>query len=420
MKTKEMNPFENFCTQIDNVSQYIDDENQKFLNILKHPRRIYQCSLPVIMDSGEMKIFAGYRVQHNDIRGPTKGGIRFHPQVNLDEVKALAAWMTMKTAILNLPYGGAKGGITVNPKELSLRELEVLSRRYASAITKFIGPDVDIPAPDVYTTPQIMAWMTDTYSMIVGRTITASFTGKPLEFGGSHGRTEATARGLFLCTQYACEKLKKSLNKLTCAVQGYGNAGVYSAKFMSEAGAKVIAVSDSSGAILNKAGLDWQAVLEHKQGSADHSVASYSDAEPISNEELLELDVDILIPAALENVITSENAQRIKAKIIPEAANGPITPDADLHLYGNDSLVIPDILANAGGVAVSYYEWVQNRNGDHWSEEYVDQRLQRWMKAAFEAVWELKEKHGVDMRTAAGILAINRIVNAYKVRGIWP
>jgi len=420
MTGKETNPFENFCTQISNVSQYIAEEHQKYLDILKHPQRIYQVSLPVIMDSGRMKIFTGYLVQHNDIRGPTKGGIRFHPLVNLDEVKALAAWMTMKTAILNLPYGGAKGGITVNPKELSMRELEVLSRRYSSGIAKFIGPEVDIPAPDVYTTPQIMAWMTDTYSMLAGRTITAAYTGKPMEFGGSHGRVEATARGLFLCTQYACEKLKKPINGSVCAVQGYGNAGFNSARFMSEAGSKVIALSDSKGGIINRSGLNCQAVLEHKQSDENHSVVNFQDAETITNEELLELDVDILIPAALENVITSENASSIKASIIPEAANGPITPEADVILRENNKLIIPDILANAGGVAVSYYEWVQNRNGDHWSAEYVDQKLQRWMKAACEAVWGLKEKYGVDMRTAAGILAVNRIVNAYKVRGIWP
>jgi glutamate dehydrogenase/leucine dehydrogenase len=420
MTRGEMNPYDNYCTQVDTAARFIPEEDWRYLELLKCPQRIYQFSLPVVMDSGELKIFAGFRVQHNDIRGPTKGGIRFHPRVDLDEVKALAAWMTMKTAILNLPYGGAKGGVAVNPKELTMRELELLSRRYSAAIAKFIGPEVDIPAPDVYTTPQIMAWMTDTYSMMMGKTITAAYTGKPMEFSGSHGRTEATARGLFLCTQYACEKLKKPIRGSVCAVQGYGNAGINSARFLSEAGSKVIAVSDTKGAIHNSKGLDWEAVLRHKETHDSRSVVDFPEAENISNEELLELGVDILVPAALENVITHENAPRITAPVISEAANGPVTPEADNILHENGRLVIPDILANAGGVAVSYYEWVQNRTGDHWSEKYIDERLQRWMKAAFETVWELKEQHGVEMRTAAGILAVSRIVDAYKVRGIWP
>jgi glutamate dehydrogenase/leucine dehydrogenase len=420
MNRTENNAFDNFCMQIENVAQFISPEERKYLDLLKHPQRIYQFSLPVVMDDGSLKIFIGYRVQHNDIRGPTKGGIRFHPQVDLDIVKALAAWMSMKTAVLNLPYGGAKGGIRVNPKQLSARELEILSRRYASAIAKFIGPEVDIPAPDVNTNPKIMAWMTDTYSMLAGKTVTASFTGKPLEFGGSHGRTEATARGLVLCTEYACKKLRKTLDKSTCAIQGYGNAGVYSAKYFSEAGAQIIAVSDSRGAIVDKSGLDWNAVYDHKQKSDERSVVGFPGTKEITNEELVELDVDILVPAALENVITSENASRVPASIIPEAANGPVTPEADEILDKNGKLVIPDILANAGGVAVSYYEWVQNRNGDHWSVESVDKKLQRWMEAAFNSVWPLKEQYEVNMRSAADILAVRRIVDAYRVRGIWP
>jgi len=416
----ENNAFDNFCMQIDNVAHFVSTEDRKYLEVLKHPQRTYQFSLPVVMDDGSLKIYSGYRVQHNDIRGPTKGGIRFHPQVDLDLVKALAAWMSMKTAVLNLPYGGAKGGIAVNPKQLSARELEILSRRYASAIAKFIGPEVDIPAPDVNTNPKIMAWMTDTYSMLAGKTVTAAFTGKPLEFGGSHGRTEATARGLVLCTEYACKKLGKSLGASTCAIQGYGNAGVYSAKYLSEAGARIIAVSDSRGAVIDESGLDWMAVYDHKQQNDQRSVVGFPGTREITNEELIELDVDILVPAALENVITSENAERVPAGIIPEAANGPVTPEADEILEKNGKLVIPDILANAGGVAVSYYEWVQNRNGDHWSAESVDKKLQRWMEAAFNSVWALKEEYEVDMRSAADILAVRRIVNAYRVRGIWP
>ena len=364
----ETNPFGNFCKQLDKVKNFIPKEDHKFIEILKHPQRILEISLPLVMDDGKIKIFKGYRVQHSDIRGPTKGGIRFHPNVDLDEVKALSAWMSMKTAVMNLPYGGAKGGITVQPKDLSDGELERLSRRYAASIAPIIGPDKDIPAPDVYTTPQIMAWMTDTYSMMKGGTVLGSFTGKPMEFGGSHGRAEATARGLFLCIKYACEKLDVTIKNTTTAVQGFGNAGVYSHMFLQEAGSKIVAVSDSRGAIFDKKGLDWQKVLNYKLTGDNKSVAGYPGAETITNEQLLELDVDILLPAALENVITSGNAGKIKAAIIAEAANGPCTPEADEILHKNGKVVIPDILANAGGVTVSYFEWVQNRNGDHWSD----------------------------------------------------
>jgi len=420
MKDEKPNPFDNFCSQIDKVTRFIDPDDRKYLDLLKQPQRIYQFALPLVMDDGSLKIFTGYRVQHNDIRGPTKGGIRFHPGVTLDEVKALSAWMSMKTAVLNLPYGGAKGGVTVNTKKLSRRELEKLSRRYASAIAKFIGPEVDIPAPDMYTNPQIMAWMTDTYSMMAGKTVHATFTGKPLEFGGSHGRETATARGLFLCTTAACEKLDISIAGSKCAIQGYGNAGYYCARMMSEAGASITAVSDSGGAICNESGLDPKRVLEHKKSNTAGSVAGFPGSRSITNDDLLELDVDILIPAALENVITGKNAGRIRASVISEAANGPVTPDADEILHSADTVVIPDILANAGGVAVSYYEWVQNRNGDHWTAEYIDEKLQRWMHAAFDAVWKLRVEHKVDMRTAADILAVRRIVNAYRARGVWP
>jgi glutamate dehydrogenase (NAD(P)+) len=420
MSMKELNPFENFCRQLDQVELYILEEDLKYLALLKHPQRILEVSLPVKMDDGRIDVFIGFRVQHSDIRGPTKGGIRFHPHVDLDEVKALAAWMSMKTAVVNIPYGGAKGGIRVDPKTMSLGELERLSRRYASAIAPLIGPEKDIPAPDMYTTPQIMAWMTDTYSMMRGGTILGAFTGKPLEFGGSHGRNEATAHGIFLCVMHACEKLGLSISRTTSAIQGYGNAGVYSHKFMQDAGSKVVAVSDSRGAILNEKGLDWQRVLRHKQSSDGGSVVGYPEAETVTNEELLELDVDILIPAALENAITSSNAERVRASIIAEAANGPCTPEADVILNGKKKLVIPDILANAGGVTVSYFEWVQNRNGDHWSEEVVNERLRRWMKSAFDSVWKEKEKREVDMRTAAYVIAVTRMVNSYKVRGIWP
>ena len=417
---KEMNPFENFCKQLDQAKAYVLEEDRKYIELLKHPQRILEVSLPLKMDNGDIRVFTGYRVQHSDIRGPTKGGIRFHPNVDLDEVKALAAWMSIKTAVVNIPFGGAKGGIRVDPKILSIGELERLSRRYVSAIAPLIGPEKDIPATDLYTTPQIMALMTDTYSMMQGGTILGAFTGKPLEFGGSHGRSEATARGISLCTLQACAKLGISVSQTTSAIQGYGNAGANVHKFMQDAGSRVIAVSDSRGAILNMKGMDWREVLNYKLGSDNKSVVGFPEAETITNEELIELDVDILVPAALENAITSKNAERIRATIIAEAANGPCTPEADLILHRNKKLVIPDILANAGGVTVSYFEWVQNRNGDHWSEEVIDEKLKRWMKTAFNSVWEEKEKHDVDMRAAAYIIAVTRLVNNYKVRGIWP
>ena len=416
----EMNPFDNYCKQLDKVKAYHPVEYHTYIEILKHPRLVVEVCLPLRTDNGSIRIYTGYRVQHSDIRGPTKGGIRFHPRVTLDEVKALAAWMTMKTAVMNLPFGGAKGGIAVNPAELSEGELERLSRRYAVAIAPVIGPEKDIPAPDVYTNPKIMAWMTDTYSMMHGRTIHGVFTGKPMEFGGSHGRMEATARGLFLCITHACVRLGVALDHTTSAIQGFGNAGMYSHQLLQEAGSRVIAVSDSKGAILDESGLDVQKVLDYKMTSPKRSVTGFPGAQTITNEEILELDVDILVPAALENVVTSRNAKKIKASIIAEAANGPCTPEADGILHEKNILVIPDILANAGGVTVSYFEWVQNRNGDHWSEDFVNEKLAAWMKAAFDTVWETKQEHGIDMRTAAGIVAIKRLVKSYEFRGIWP
>ena len=415
-----MNPFENFCTQLNNVKKYFHEKDHTYIEILKYPQRVVEVCLPLRMDDKTIKIYTGYRVQHSDIRGPTKGGIRFHPRVNLDEVKALAAWMTMKTAVMNLPFGGAKGGIAVNPAELSEGELERLSRRYATAIAPVIGPEKDIPAPDVYTNPKIMAWMTDTYSMMQGRTIHGVFTGKPMEFGGSHGRLEATARGLFLCITHACERLGVSINNTKAAIQGFGNAGAYSHKFLQEAGSRVIAVSDSKGAIIDEKGLDVQKVLDHKTKSQKRSVIGFPGSKTITNEQLLELNVDILVPAALENVVTSKNAKGIRASIVAEAANGPCTPEADDILHKKNIAIIPDILANAGGVTVSYFEWVQNRNGDHWSEEYVNEKLASWMKAAFDMVWKMKEENKIDMRTAAGIVAIKRLVKSYEFRGIWP
>ncbi|KPJ88090.1 MAG: glutamate dehydrogenase [Spirochaetes bacterium DG_61] len=405
---------------MNNVKKYFPEKDHTYIEILKYPQRVVEVCLPLRMDDKTIKIYTGYRVQHSDIRGPTKGGIRFHPRVNLDEVKALAAWMTMKTAVMNLPFGGAKGGIAVNPAELSEGELERLSRRYATAIAPVIGPEKDIPAPDVYTNPKIMAWMTDTYSMMQGRTIHGVFTGKPMEFGGSHGRLEATARGLFLCITHACERLGVSINNTKAAIQGFGNAGAYSHKFLQEAGSRVIAVSDSKGAIIDEKGLDVQKVLDHKTKSQKRSVIGFPGSKTITNEQLLELNVDILVPAALENVVTSKNAKGIRASIVAEAANGPCTPEADDILHKKNIAIIPDILANAGGVTVSYFEWVQNRNGDHWSEEYVNEKLASWMKAAFDMVWKMKEENKIDMRTAAGIVAIKRLVKSYEFRGIWP
>lgn len=386
--------------------------------VLRRPRRSLSLSLPVKMDDGTIRVFDGYRVQHSSARGPCKGGIRYHPDVTFDEVKALAAWMTWKCAIVNLPFGGAKGGIVCDPHKLSKDELERLTRRYAYEISPIIGPDKDIPAPDVYTDSQVMAWIMDTYSMTHGSSAPGVVTGKPLFLGGSFGRNEATARGCLFVIRSACEVTGLRLNRATVAIQGFGNAGSIAAELLAAAGATIVAVSDSRGGILNRAGLNVPQLLAHKTKTG--SVVAFPGSDPISTEAVLELQCDILIPAALENQITLENVDHIQARIIAEAANGPTTPDADVMLHQRGVLVIPDILANAGGVTVSYFEWVQDLQELFWDEDDVNRRLERVMVKAFTDVHASAKKYNVDMRIGAYIVGIERVANAMRTRGIWP
>ncbi len=421
--SQQLNPWEVALKQLDKAAKVMNLD-PGIHAILAQPKRVLEVELPVRMDDGSIKVFTGWRVQHNDARGPFKGGIRYHPNTDVDEVKALAMWMTWKTAVVDIPFGGAKGGIRVDPHKLSLGELERLTRRYAYMIAPIIGVDRDIPAPDVYTSPREMAWIMDTYSMLKGYPEPGVITGKPLEVGGSEGRIEATARGL----QYTVEEALKVLNidpkNATAAVQGYGNAGYYSAKFMHELGMKVVAVSDTRGAIYNPDGLDPDAVLKHKKetGSVkDFPGSTPLDPDPkVGNEKLLALDVDVLIPAAIENVITKENADDVKAKLIAEAANGPTTPEADQILFEKGVLIIPDILANAGGVTVSYFEWVQARIREWWDIDTVRQKLRAKMTKAFRDVYNKHKEMNIDMRTAALVLAVSRVVKAMELRGIWP
>lgn len=413
----EENPFEIAKQQIDLAAKKLN-LNKDIVEWIKTPRRELTVNFPVKMDDGSTKIFTGHRVQHNIARGPCKGGIRYHPDVCLDEVRALATWMTMKCAVLNLPYGGAKGGVICNPKEMSQGELERLTRRFTSEISIIIGPDRDIPAPDVYTNPQTMAWIMDTYSMNKGYSTLGVVTGKPLDIGGSLGRNEATARGCVFTVREAAKKLGIDPKKATGVVQGYGNAGSIAARLLRELGVKIIAVSDSKGGIYNKNGIDPSKVLKHKEKTG--SVINYPECKNITNEELLELECDILVPAALENVITGKNASRIKAKIIAEAANGPTTPEADKILAKRGVFIIPDILANAGGVTVSYFEWVQDLQAHFWTEEEVNAKLENCMVESFKFVYNIHEKEKVDMRMAAYMLALKRVADATTIRGVFP
>jgi glutamate dehydrogenase (NAD(P)+) len=386
--------------------------------ILSHCQRELTVNFPVEMDDGSVEVFTGYRVQHNSGPGPTKGGIRYHQSVTLPEVKALAMWMTWKCAVVGLPFGGAKGGVQVNPKLLSQAELQNLTRRYTTEIQPFIGPNQDIPAPDVNTNPQIMAWLMDTYSMNVGYSVPGVTTGKPLVLGGSEGRSEATGRGCVFAIESAARILDLDLAKTRTAVQGFGNAGSVAARLMSELGSAVVAVSDSRGGIYNPAGLDLHAVNAHK--SRTGSVIGFREADDITNEDLLLLPVDILIPAALENQITAQNAAQIQAALIAEAANGPATPEADAILYDRNVFVIPDILANAGGVTVSYFEWVQALQAFPWTEHEVNERMRRIMNRSFDAVFGTSIEYGVHMRTAAVVRAIDRVAEFTRLRGIYP
>ncbi len=391
---------------------------------LKYPKSSLTVSVPVRMDSGELKIFQGYRVRYNDMRGPTKGGIRYHPNVTLDEVTSLAFWMTFKCAVLNLPFGGAKGGIAVDAKQLSRFELEHLSRRYIDAIADFIGPDVDIPAPDMYTNQMIMGWMMHEYSVIQRKIIPAVITGKPVAMGGSLGRETATSQGAFYVLQSMMRKMNGEPRNTTVAIQGFGNAAAPLAEMLHNAGYKVVAVSDSRGAIYAKQGLDIPSVKKFKEETTNlkalycqDSVCNFMEHNVITNEELLELDVDILVPAALENVITEDNAERVKARFILEVANGPTTPEADEILEKRKIRVIPDILANAGGVTVSYFEWVQNRAGLYWPFDEVNTKLHQKMNQESDHIWAIHDAKIVSLRTAAYIHALRRIEEAVNVRG---
>lgn len=412
---KTLNPFEIAQRQLDECAKILKLDAATHA-ILRMPMRELHVWIPVRMDDGTIKVFQGFRVQYNDARGPTKGGIRFHPEETIDTVRALAAWMTWKCALMDLPLGGAKGGVVCNPKEMSAGELERLSRAYIQAIYQFVGPDKDIPAPDVYTNPQIMAWMMDEYSKIAGKNQFGVITGKPLGIGGSAGRGDSTARGGMYTIREAAKHCGIDLRKATVAVQGYGNAGYHAARLSkSLLGCKVVAVSDTKGGIFNSGGLDPEAVKSHKEKTG--SVVNFPGTRSISNEELLELEVDVLIPAAIENVITEKNASNIRAKILAELANGPTTPGADKILHKNGVHVIPDFLCNAGGVTVSYFEMVQNFYMYYWSEEEVYEQLDRKMTAAYHSVLNASQKYEINMRQAAYVVAVSRVAEAMKLRG---
>jgi glutamate dehydrogenase/leucine dehydrogenase len=415
--TAEKNAYEAALENFDLAADALDlEENVRAM--IKYPERVLTVSVPVRMDSGKIVRFEGFRVQHSTTRGPAKGGIRFHPNVSLDEVKALATWMTWKCAVVAIPFGGGKGGVTCNPKAMSLGELERLTRRYTSAILPLIGPQQDIPAPDVYTNPQIMAWMMDTYSMTKGYPIPGVVTGKPISLGGSLGRNEATGRGVYYTTVSTCEALGIAIKGARVAVQGFGNAGSVAAHLLDTAQARVIAVSDSRGAIFNRHGLDIPKLMMHKESTG--GVSGFPGSEPIPPEELLALDCEILIPAALENAIHADNAASVRARVVAEAANGPVTPEADVLLNQKGVFVIPDILCNAGGVTVSYFEWVQDEQHLFWDAQDVYNRLERVMKTAFNEVFRLHVDRKVNMRLAANMLGVNRVAGAVKIRGLYP
>lgn len=413
-KEKTLNPFEIVQEQIEEAGRVLNLPDE-VITFLEWPKKVLGVRIPVKMDDGSIMIFKGFRSQHNDALGPTKGGIRFHPNVTMDEVMALSAWMTLKCGVVGIPYGGGKGGVRCNPKEMSEGELERLSRGYIDAIWEFIGPERDIPAPDVYTNPQIMAWMMDEYSKIKGYNVFGVITGKPIILGGSQGRGSATAMGTLYTIREAVKVLGISLNGATVSIQGYGNAGYWAAKLLHQDGAKIVAVSDSKGGIYSEEGLDPDKVLKWKKENG--SVKEFPGTKEIEPMGPLTVKCDILVPAALENQITTENANDVQAKIVAEAANGPTTPEADEILTKNGVLIIPDILANAGGVTVSYFEWVQNNYGYYWSEETVFERLEKKMKNAFHNVYNTHKEMNIRMRVAADVVAIKRVVEAMKTRG---
>jgi glutamate dehydrogenase (NAD(P)+) len=403
--------------QLDEAARLIG-LNDSIHGYLRQPKRVLEVSVPARMDNGAFRMFTGYRVQHNMARGPGKGGIRFHPDVTLDEVKALAMWMTWKCALVNIPFGGAKGGVICDPKHMSMQELENLTRRFTSEISIIIGPEKDIPAPDVYTTPQITAWIMDTFSMQHGYSIPGVVTGKPLSIGGSLGRDKATARGCLYVIDEAMAALHKPVDGARVAIQGFGNAGMYAAQLMAERGYRVVAASDSTGGAANPHGLDVPKLIAHKLETG--AISGFPGGERIDNREVLEYDCDVLVPAALEKIITAENAPRIKAAIVAEAANGPTLPAADDILFDRGIMVLPDILANAGGVTVSYFEWVQDLQANFWEEDEINERLRRIMTRAFREAHEQATRYGVSMRKGAYAVAVDRVAEATKLRGLYP
>ena len=414
---EQLNPFEIAKEQFNRAADYLNlDPSMR--RVLESPKRQLIVSIPVKMDGGDVQVFEGYRVQHNIARGPAKGGIRYHPQVTLDEVKALASWMTWKCATLNIPYGGGKGGVICDPKRMSRNELERLTRRYAFEIAPIIGPDRDIPAPDVYTDEQTMAWIMDTISMVRGHTELGVVTGKPISLGGSQGRSEATARGCLYALREACRVMGMSLSGSRVAIHGFGNAGANISHMVAADGARVVAICDSKTGLYSENGIDIQAALKHK--ASTKSLHGFPGVKAIPCDEVLTVDCDILLPSALENAITMANVGSIKAKIIGELANGPTTPGADRVLADAGVFMIPDILANAGGVTVSYYEWVQDQSSFFWSESHINEILETAMRTAFKSVHDTAKRHDTDMRTGAYILAVDRVAEATNVRGIFP
>lgn len=414
---EDLNPFQIAKQQFNRAADYLDlDDSTR--NVLSAAKRQLIVSIPVKMDGGDVQVFEGYRVQHNIARGPAKGGIRYHPNVTLDEVKALASWMTWKCATVGIPYGGGKGGVICDPKSLSKNELERLTRRYAFEIAPIIGPDRDIPAPDVYTDEQTMAWIMDTISMVRGHTELGVVTGKPISLGGSQGRAEATARGCLYALREACRVKGITLKGARVAVHGFGNAGANIARLVAADGARVVAACDSKAGVYSDTGIDIQAALRHK--AETKSLAGLSGTKAMSPEDIVGVDCDILLPSALENAITLANVGQVKAKIIAELANGPTTPGSDRVLADEGVFLIPDILANAGGVTVSYYEWVQDQNSFFWSEHQINETLEQTMRTAFKSVYETAQRYDTDMRTGAYILAVDRVAEATRVRGIFP
>ena len=418
---EKYNPYDNVLKVVKQAAEILGYEESDY-EAIKYPERELKVSVPVQMDDGTVKVFEGYRIQHSTSRGPAKGGIRFHPNVNNDEVKALAAWMTFKCAVVGIPYGGGKGGVICDPSKLSEREMRAITRRFTASIAPLIGPDQDIPAPDVGTNAQVMGWMMDTYSMLKGHCVPGVVTGKPIELGGDLGRSEATGRGVMLTTKNILAKMGIPMEGTDVVIQGMGNVGSISAKLLHREGMKVVAVSDVSGGIYNPDGLNIPAILEYLSKDRKNLLSGYEEPgmKRIDNAELLTMKTTVLVPAALENQINADNAEKIQAKLIVEAANGPTTAEADEILERRGITVVPDILTNAGGVVVSYFEWVQNIQSVSWTEEHVNEELKKIMDKAFYAVWDITQEKQVTMRTGAYLIAVKRVVEAKKARGIWP